>query len=322
MKTKIISLLLLVLLALAFTSCSQDVIFYDIAREEKLNNPEINGNVYSLVPLNGKLYVQNGSIYEKATPQTAHGWTKTAKPSDSSNIIRLATDDACLYAMDENATVWAKAVTDTDWTKIAENVKALFDNQVMDDSSFTTTGRSAYITDNDSSVKKLSGTAAPAAVTATDTFAATAASGDYIKAAVYDGSNTIFSSNAIICAQGTALYSLNTGSKVIRFSTDGGANWTNSGSVDDTAMSICPYGTDKILVGTANGYQISTIDSTSKAASAGVNSTTNAESLISSNRQIIMIKAFGTTVYAGVISDISSQYNKLWGWFGSSWNYE
>ena len=319
MKNKIISLFLLVLLSLTVISCSHDVIFHDIANEVKLVNPEINGNVYSIVPLNGKLYVENGSIYEKANPGSAHGWTNFSKPAGSS-IIRLASDADTLYAMDTNFDVYANQYSTSwsGWTKVASGVLALFDNQVMDNTAFTTTGRAAYITAGDESVKKLNGTGTPSAETATDTFAAT---NDYIKAAAStdNGATTVFSSNSIFCAQGTNLYSIDYGNTTIRYSTNDGSTWTNGGSVDATAMSICPYGAN-LLIGTVDGYQISALSSAIP--SSGYNSSTNAESLISNNRQIITIKAFGSAVYAGVISETSTQYSKLWGYFGISWNYE
>lgn len=323
MKTKIISLLILILLCFSAVSCHQEVIFYDIAREVKLVNPEINGNCYSLVPLAGKLYVQNGDIYSKANASTAHGWTRITKPADAGNVIRLASDADTLYAMTEDLSgvrkLWAKSATGTTWTLITEGVKELFDNQVVD-ADLVTTGRIAYFTDGNG-VKQLSGTSAPASVSAADTFGRTGEA-DYIKAAVLAGTNTVFSSNAAICVSGTTLYSVDTGKKVIRYSTDCGATWIDGGSISDAALSICAYGTDKLLVGTKNGYEISTINSTTKKPGNCTDSETNAESAFGRNRQVIMIKAFGTSVYAGVIAESSSNYSKLWGWFGTDWNYE
>lgn len=328
MKAKIVALLLLVLLAFTAISCSQEVIFYDIAHEVKLVNPEINGNITSLVPLGGKLYVQNGDIYEKAVPSVAHGWKRIAKPAGSGNIVRIASDDAYLYAMDvvigsdDNPafSVWARSSTGTTWTKIADNVKTLFDNQVSA-TDLTTAGRVAYITDGDG-VKQLSGTAAPSLISAPDVFQRTG-NNDYIKAAAYTGTATVFSSNAAICVSGSNLYSIDYDAKTVKYSTDGGASWAEGGKVDDYAKCICAYGTDKLLVGTANGYQICTIDG-SGVPSKGANAPeeTNAESLIGNKRQVIMIKSFGNSIYAGIVSDTRSDYSKLWGWFGASWNYE
>lgn len=326
MKAKIVALSILALLAFTAISCSQEVIFYDIAREVKLVNPEINGNITSLVPLDGKLYVQNGDIWKKTKYTAAHGWERIAKPEDSGNIVRIASDNAYLYAMDAVIgsedkpvfSVWAKAASDTAWTKIADNVKTLFDNQVFAN-DLTTTGRTAYITDEDG-VKQLSGTAAPSLITASDTFARTGEN-DYIKAAVYDGTATVFSSNATICASGSTLYSADDNETVIKYSTDGGATWKEGGKVDNAAKSICAYGSDKLLVGTVNGYQICTLDA-SGVPSDGKNSGTNAESAFGNKRQVILIKAFGSGVYAGVVSDSKSAYSKLWSWFGDDWNYE
>ncbi|MBQ0165594.1 MAG: hypothetical protein KBT02_00620 [Treponema sp.] len=343
MKAKIISLLLLILITLTAVSCRQEVIFADIAREVKLDDPAIVGNIYSLVPLGGKLYVQNGNIFKKENVNTAHGWVQIAVPENSGNIIRLASDDTYLYAMDASLNeegylvhaVWAtNPAADGGWTKIAEDVAELFDNQVAD-SSCNTTGRTAYITvtseiqgdtENVSQqVKMLSGSATPATVSVPE-ISATVPAGEYIKAAVYDGSTTVFSNIAAICASGTTLYSVNSrdsdNAKVVKYKTSGGS-WQNGGSVSDIPMCICAFGTDKLLVGTANGYEICTIDSSTKKPSDGANSTTNAESLIGNKRRIITIKAVGSSsVYAGVISDNSSEYSKLWGWFGDSWNYE
>lgn len=328
MKTRILTLSLLILLTLTAISCNQEVIFYDIAREVKLDNAEINGNVYSIVPLAGKLYVQNGDIYEKEKPKDAHGWKRIEKPAEAGNIIRLASDGTYLYALDNGKTVWARSAGVTAWKKITDNVTSLFDNQVMDDSNFTTAGRSAYITilsENQSDpayvqqeVKLLNGEATPSTVTDPG-INSVVEKKDYIKAAASDGTVTVFSSEASICAQGTTLYRAAKNASKVEYKTQGG-EWTEGGTLKAGALSICPYGTDKILVGTAKGYEICSIDAAGVPGN-GIESETNADSSFGT-RAVITIKAFGTSVYTGVVSENSSEYSKLWGYFGNNWNYE
>lgn len=325
MKTKIITIISLILLTLAVTGCNheENVIFYDIAHEVKLVNAEINGDVFSIVPLDGKLYVQNGYIYEKANTASPHGWSFVAKPENSGNIVRLASDGNTLYALDTAGSgvkkdVYARTAGSTTWTKIATDVDELFDNQVTD-SNLNTTGRTAYITKG-SQVFELAGTnTEPTSVTVQDTFGKETSK---IKAAVFNGTGTIFSSNSAICACGSNLYSADSMAKAVKYSTDGGASWTEGCTVSDNILSICTYGTSKILAGTENGYEICAIDSTTGKPADGVNSDTNAETAFGRNRQIISIYSFGQTVYAGVTATSGSQYSKLWGWFGTNWNYE
>lgn len=325
MKTKIISLLLLVLLSLTVISCSQDVIFYDIAREVKLVNPEINGNCYSLVPLNGKLYVQNGNLWEKSAISSAHGWAQIAKPGDS-NIIRVASDASCLYTMDENFDVWAKPVTASTWTKVASGVTELFDNQVAA-ADCTTTGREAFITVDSTTVKQLAGTGTPQTITATDIVG----NNSYIKAAVWDGSQTVFSSNDAICTlttpADTILYTIATVSDAthdqytVLYKKASEAAWTEGGTVSAHAKCICLHD-GELLVGTDQGYEICIINASTFAPQDGIKTSTNAESAFGRSRQVIMLKSFGGIVYAGVAAETSSNYSKLWSLVGSTWNYE
>lgn len=325
MKNKSISLFLLVLLSLTVISCGHDVIFYDIAREVKLVNPEINGNCYSLVPLNGKLYVQNGNLWEKSSISATHGWTQITRPGDS-NIIRVASDASCLYVMNEDFDVWAKPVSSSTWTKVASDVTELFDNQVAA-ADCTTAGREAFITVNSSTVKQLAGTGTPQTIDATDIVG----NGSYIKAAVWDGTQTVFSSNDAICTlttpTDTILYTITTVANAshdryticYKKATDSG--WTEGGKVSNPANCICQHNA-KLLVGTAQGYEVCTISSSSFAPQNGTSSSTNAESAFGRSRQVIMLKSFAGIVYAGVTAETSSNYSKLWSLVGSTWNYE
>lgn len=326
MKTKIITIISLILLTLAVTGCNheENVIFYDIAREVKLVNAEINGNVFSIVPLNGKLYVQNGNIYEKKETDSPHGWGFVAKPEGSGNIVRLASDENYLYALDTTAggvkkDVYACKPGSTTWTFVT-NADELFDNQVTD-SSLNTTGRTAYIRKG-SQIFQLAGTDTTLTlIDAQDTFGKETGE---IKAAVFNGTDTVFSSTSAICVCGSNLYSADYLSKTVQYSTDGGASWSEGCTVSDNILCICSYetaGTAKILAGTMNGYEICSIGNDGKPAD-GVNSSTNAETAFGRNREIISIHSFGPTVYAGVAATSGSEYCKLWGWFGKDWNYE
>lgn len=314
MKTKIISVLLFLFTILSFTGCSQDVMFYDIAREVKLVNPEIIGNVYSIVACDGKLYVQNGNIYEKSSPASSRGWSKIDKPEGSGSIIRLAADSSYLYAMNTERTVWAKSSGSSTWTQIETEATTIFDNQKVGDSDFSTLQRCAYIVKGTSCLL-LNGTESPSSSPASGFLFGSDI--EDIRTIVPVEASYYWSCVPHICSIGSNLYAID--GTTLKYSTDIGTTWTPV-SVSGTPTCLCTYGTDKLLVGTSSGYQIFTIDA-SGAPTNGRDSSTNAESAFGT-REIITIKAFGTSVYAAVVSENTSEYSKLWGYFNSVWNYE
>lgn len=120
MKKTLSSILALSTLSLAalFTSCN-DVIFYEINNEVKLEDATVSGDITSLVRCTADmgegskeyLFVSNGNIYYKdvdaaskgnpttEAPETGYNgnWTKMTAPG--SNIHKLASDSTYLYAM-------------------------------------------------------------------------------------------------------------------------------------------------------------------------------------------------------------------------------
>ncbi|MCR4941125.1 MAG: hypothetical protein K5930_13650 [Treponemataceae bacterium] len=336
------SILLILLPAISFLmffSCRQDVIFYDIAQEIQYEEPIVEGSIFSMVPCNGLLFVQNNMIYKKAwnaKKDEAGRWEKTSSPVESKIVIRLASDASYLYALvkdsaaDSTGTVYAAQVTSSgtgDWQQVADNVKELYDNRVFA-ADGSTTGRNAYLTGSDYSVKKLAGSSAPVAQTVTDVIAEPLAS-PYIKAAASDGSTDYFSSNDVFAVKvvGGATYFYTFNDTIIKYKAATAlpeAAWTDGGSTQSIITTLTSNGASELLVGTQAGYEISTIDSTGKPGN-GVTPEGNAESAFGT-RYVTGIWHYGEegTLYAAVIGIEHSQYNKLWGYYASrnSWNYE
>lgn len=326
-KLQIIILIFIATISLFTFSCSQEPIFATIAQEIPLSDPTVQGNVFSIVPLNGKLYVQNGAIYSQ--PFSANRqWTEINLPS-SSNIIRLASDENYLYSMDNNYKIFAKNITSTpegNWEEITTGATgtytiALFDNGVYDNKTGKTTGRNAYITISTTAdgttkyaVKKLSGT------TVTNQGNTTA-----ILSAAKGTSGDVFSTSSMLVsyfATGTRyFYTVN--EKQISYSTDG-SPWTNGGTVEAKALSLSISPNGKTLyIGTEEGYEISSIDD-SGVPSSGTTPTSNAESAFGT-RQVCGIWSYSNMLYASVISRTTSAYNQLWGCSTASdskWDYE
>ena len=100
MKTKILYTFLLVLTIFSF-SCTNEPIFYNIAKEVPLLDSVVTGNVYSMVEQGEYLYAANGKIFrkgktEEVTPK-ANPWKLFDKPEGV--IIKLASTDNYLYAL-------------------------------------------------------------------------------------------------------------------------------------------------------------------------------------------------------------------------------
>ncbi len=349
MKNKrfIYGFLLVATIIALFASCKQDVIFYDISQEVEYEAPIVEGNIFSMVPCSGMLFVQNNNIYQKGwtAEKNAEGrWTQlSTAPASGKPVVRLASDAAYLYALvkdntsDETGSVFAAPVTASgagDWSAVpgATNVKELFDNCIFA-ADGTTTGRNAYFTDGDNAVKKLAGTGTPVAQSVTDVMGATDEDA-YIKAAGFDGTTDCFSSNAVfavINVSGTAyLYTFNRAfdssaeGKTLKYKASGASSWSDGGTTDSIITTLTAYGTDKLLVGTQGGYEVSAVGSDGKPAN-GENPSDNAESAFGT-RYVNGIWHYGAegTLYAAVVGVEHSQYNKLWGYYTSrnKWNYE
>ncbi len=334
-----------------FTSCRQDVIFYDIAQEIEYEAPIVEGNIFSMVPCGGQLFVQDNLIYQKAwtaKKNSSGKWVRKSVPVSGKPVIRLASDEHYLYALvfntpdAETGSVYAAEVTSGTlgaWpsTPVAENVIELFDNRVYDSNGFTA-GRNAYFTDENKVVKKLAGTGNPAAVSATDEIGD---SSSYIKTAGHgykNGTGTdFFSSNAafsVIVTSGTTTYlytfdralSSSAGGKTLKYKASEATSWLTGGTTNSTITVLTANGNDELLIGTQAGYETSAIASDGKPAN-GVTpsgSNDNAESAFGT-RYITGIWHYGDTgtLYAAVVGLEHSSYNKLWGYYsGGKWNYE
>lgn len=350
-KTTIIcGLLILSAIFSFFTSCRQDVIFYDIAQEIEYEAPLVEGNITSMVPCGGQLFVQNNLIYQKAwdAKKTSSGkWTKKSVPVPGKPVVRLASDETYLYALvfdtasAETGSVYAASVSSGTlgtWsqTPVATNVKTLFDNRIFDTYGITT-GRNAYFTDSTNAVKKLDGTGTPAAQTVTDQIGSTATT-DYIKTAASDGTTDYFSSNPAFAVVRKSSYTYiytsfdgNTASasptKTFKYKKiDGTSAWSSGGTTNANITVLTANGEDQLLIGTYTGYETSVIGSDGKPAN-GVTpsgSNDNAESAFGT-RYITGIWHYGKaeTLYAAVVGVEHSNYNKLWGYYsGGKWNYE
>ena len=354
MKNKrfIYGFLLVATVIALFASCKQDVIFYDISQEVEYEAPIVEGNVFSMVPCNGMLFVQNNNIYQKswtAEKNEKGRWTQlTTAPASGKPVVRLASDASYLYAFvmdsasDETGSVYAAPVIASGigvWTTtpVAENVKELFDNRVFA-ADGTTSGRNAYFTASDNKVYKLAGSGSPADVSAdaTDEIGDTSS---YIKTADHGYKNGIekdlFSSNSVfsvIVTSGTTTYlytfdkalDSSADGKTLKYKASGASSWSDGGTTDAIITVLTSYGNDKLLVGTQGGFEVSTVGSDGKPAN-GESPSDNAESAFGT-RYVTGIWHYGAegTLYAAVVEAAHSQYNKLWGFYASrnKWNYE
>ena len=330
-------LLLLTLSIIALASCKQDVIFYDIAQEIEYQEPIVEGNVFSMVPCNGSLFVQNNAIYTKAwaDKKDANGrWKKVTFQNFNESVIKLASDSSHLYALakanltDSTGKVYVVSVS-SDGTgtmqEVAANVIELYDNRVFGTNG-STTGRNAYFTDSNKAVKKLNGTNTAVTQTVSDVMGS---SSSWIKTAASDGITDYFSSNDVFAVirknTTTYLYSnSNDDKKTITYKASTSSSWSSGGTTEANITVLTANGADQLLVGTYTGYETSAVGSDGKPAT-GVTPTSNAESAFGT-RYVTGIWHYGDegTLYAAVVDEAHSQYNKLWGYYASrpSWNYE
>lgn len=353
-NNKTIYRFLIVAFALAIlASCKQDVIFYDLAQEIQYEEPIVQGNISSMVPCNGELFVQNNLIYTKSwnakKSQTERWSVLDCQPASGKYVIRLASDASYLYALiKENAaaatgTVWAVQVNSDslgEWTEVASNVKELYDNRIFAPDG-TTTGRNAYFTDSSNNVKKLAGKSAPVTQIVTDvitlkTTDITPENPDVletpdlpeIKTAASDGTTDYFSSNpvfAVIAKEGaTYLYSSFDGTsedkmtptKEITYKQTGTDSWREGGTTQSIITVLTANDSTELLVGTQAGYETSVIGTDGMPANGVTPSgeNDNAESAFGT-RYVTGIWHYGDsgTLYAAVIGIEHSKYNKLWG---------
>ncbi len=318
-----------------FLACEQGVIFHDIALEIELEEPNVIGNVNSIVRLGNNLYTQNGNIYRKPL-KSVRGWTKITAPG---RVIALASNESDLYALTAEQVdddgyihdyqVYALVSGGGNWVEVSgasievnsetdkTSMVALFDNGVIGDNAGST-GRNAYIR-IEGVVKQVTGSTMGATVSgsgvSTTTIAAARALGvDY------------FSNTRSFCSDDTLLYSIRDG-KVKTSTTNADDSWKDSGvSISDDTMLI--FADDILLAGTLTGLQQVSLDSTTKEPTSTSDLPSNAEAT-TGEKEISAIGYFSTfdneAIYAGAYEQYSTSITSgLWGYYPSrgNWNFE
>ncbi|MFI3258441.1 MAG: hypothetical protein R3Y36_09110, partial [Spirochaetales bacterium] len=256
------------ILSIFMFSCSYDPIFYAIAQEIELEEPNVTGNVYSIVKLGGNLFVQNGNIYTKSVG-TVRGWTQSSSPADE-RIVALASDDTYLYALAARQTddegeyhsyqVYASPGGTGTWTAVSggslsevtsDEVLVIFDNAVIGGAN-DTNDRNAYMRVN-TAVYQLDGTFA-----LTDLTAVTTAGSSSVAAAALS-TGDYFADTRAFCSNGTdLLYKAN--DTAVTYSSATGT-WTDAGiSITDQTAFAYAGDVSKIYVGTSDGVEQITLN--------------------------------------------------------------
>lgn len=268
MKTKILYTFLLILAIFTF-SCENEPIFYNIAKEVPLLDSVVTGNVYSIVQQGEYLYAANGKIFKKGKNEEVtsenNPWKVVDKPDGK--IIRLAATDSYLYALSvadpingsENYTIYVSPAGDKlSWEAISVsgNVTAIFDNEAYDDPSklkafystkdgvFALNGKTAETTDLTTETNFIS--------TRKETNSEEEASFAVKASYVSDLDITLFSDDMSFCSdRKTTFYKID--ENLVKYSVDGGANWTTVKPDISDSASACYYennGSAWLYVGT------------------------------------------------------------------------
>ncbi len=298
---------------LAFLTACEPV-GYSIEQEEKLSAATIRGNIHTMVPMGGNLYVQNGRIYTKAFDGTGD-WKEMPRPTNA-RIVALASDDACLYAKDSDNNIWA-APNGSGWTKVHSGAGEvfLFDNGEFD-ANGDTTGRVAYFrAGND--VKKLDKT--------TDTASITPVSGNgagaNTKNCVSISGTDYFTDKSIVATFGNNIFAVESEARldtsacktiVYMDPTAGSPSWTSAGTtkyaVTGMAMGKDSNNNDVLLAGTLQNYEIWTITNYTPVSGSAASETS---STIGSH-SILGIWEYAGIRYASIYNLKVSNYNGLW----------
>ncbi len=344
MKNKInAAVLLLSVLALIFTSCSQEPIFYNIAQEVVLSDGKISGNVISMVPLDGRIYTANGYLWTKGLDDGA-SWKKLPAPAGASKIVRVVSDSSNLYVMNDGIggkyKVFATTALDlgktdfsaSDWKSVAEfdvsGNPGFFDNGVFEAADGTTVGRNAYISyaDPDDSAKGitflLNGKSIPSPKTVTDFFSGE--SSRILHSAASITGTDYFSVNDSSVSYGGRFYSAAYDGKSVDYAEPGNLAGKKSLSVGSNGIKSLFLSGSEIFTATGYGYKkisLSGSEPSVKDAAEG-----NASASFGS-RLILGVWAYGKTesvnhLYVASVSPSNSTYSRLWGYYGSDWHYE
>lgn len=299
-KKIILGLISLTLFALA--SCKIEPIFYAIEKEVPLEEAVIKGNLYAMTEFQGKLYAASGMLYVK-NASDKRGWEKASTPSG--NIIRVASDSTNLYVLTSDK----KLYTSTDgknWDLInLPDIVELFDNKATE-----TDEKVAYVTTKES-IFILSGSSEPSTELTDET-----ASENSI-AAVFYGTETIFSNKNLIAAGEHGVYTIDDNTIVF----DG--TKTNVEVKNALSMAVYHDGANEYLViGTENGIEVIRLVEgapTTKGAWLGDNADSSFALV-----EIPTLYSFEKSIYAGAVDRMTSKKTKVWGYYTdrAEWNVE
>lgn len=298
MKNKNTIRAILSLSFLLFAACKIEPIFYAIEKEVPLEKAVIKGNLYAMTEFDGKLYAASGSLYVKDINEE-RGWKAVSAPPGF--IIRVASDESNLYVLTEDKKLYTKTKT-SGWGKISDiSPIELFDNKAS-------TNKTAYVTTSEG-LFSLDGENNP------DTEVKTNGASKSSKAAVHDGTETVFSDTVLIASGENAVYTMD-GNK-LAFNDD-----TSSNIEVSDAQSMAVYN-DSLLIGTTSGIVLVNLDDAGRPTGKGSMLGENIESSIAM-LEIKTLYAFENAVYAFAVDKTTSKKTNTWGYYKDrpNWNVE
>lgn len=296
MKNKNTIRAILSLSFLLFAACKIEPIFYAIEKEVPLEKAIIKGNLYAMTEFKGKLYAASGSLYVKDINEE-RGWKAVSAPGF---IIRVASDNTNLYVLTKDKKLYTKTKT-SGWGKISDiSPIELFDNKAS-------TNKTAYVTTSEG-LFSLDGENNP------DTEVKTNGASKSSKAAVHDGTETVFSDTVLIASGENAVYTMD-GNKLV-------FDDTSSNIEVSDAQSMAVYN-DSLLIGTTSGIVLVNLDDAGRPTGKGSMLGENIESSIAM-LEIKTLYAFENAVYAFAVDKTTSKKTNTWGYYKDrpNWNVE
>lgn len=297
MKNKNTIRAILSLSFLLFAACKIEPIFYAIEKEVPLEKAVIKGNLYAMTEFDGKLYAASGSLYEKNINEE-RGWKAVSAPPGF--IIRVASDNTNLYVLTKDKKLYTKTAT-SEWKEITGiSPIELFDNKAS-------TNKTAYVTTSEK-LYSLAGTSTP------NTEVTTNSASKSSKAAVHDGTKTIFSNTVLIASGENAVYTME-GNKIVFDGTDSDIEVSG-------AKSMAVY-KESLLIGTTSGIVLVNLDNDGEPTAKGTMFGGNVESSIAM-LEIKTLYSFGDAIYAFAVDKTTSKKTNTWGYYKDrpNWNVE
>ncbi|MBQ0052664.1 MAG: hypothetical protein KBT11_11480 [Treponema sp.] len=267
--------------AFALSSCS-DVIFDEIRKEVKLDDPQISGDIKSIVrftyndgKLNEdgteaspeKLFVCNGKIYYKTADADKCDWTRVENAP--SNAYAIAADSEYLYAV---ALPFAKdgdgynvpvgrylyCYSDNEWKKIKEFENTSTKSVLFCTNSVNKANRKAYFRFG-TEVFELKGTEEPQTVSEGSVNVLNDQKlTDARNAVWFNGSVYLTSADAIATDATESEYIYYGSQNSVYYSTDA-ATWTSK-KFDCSSIKTIAYTTDYLILGTSDGIEHVSLD--------------------------------------------------------------